>query len=125
MNGVLVGTSTAAFGVNDQSVLRIGGGASEGAGNYFFEGDVDEAAIYNKALSPERIILHSLGGTAASAPLSLGFTREPGRIILSWSAGSLESAPAVSGPWTPVNALSPHPVVPDQDSRFFRLRGGP
>ena len=125
VNGLEVGTSTAAFAVNDQSVLRIGGGASEGPGNYFFEGDVDEAAIYNKALTSEQIILHYLAGAAASAPLSLALAREPGRIVLSWSAGSLESAPTVLGPWAALNAISPYPVVPDQTSRFFRLRGAP
>ncbi len=57
VNGLLVGTSTTAFAVNDQTPLRIGGGASEGPGNYFFEGDIDEPAIYDKVLSHEEMAL--------------------------------------------------------------------
>ena len=56
MNSVEVGSSATAFGTNDQNVLRIGGGATEGDGNYFFQGDVDDPAIYNRALTPEQII---------------------------------------------------------------------
>jgi hypothetical protein len=123
VNGVEVGTSTAAFAVNDQSVLRFGGGATEGNGNYFFEGDVDEPAIYNKVLTPEQIILHYLGGiTAAKAP-SITLARQGANLTLTWGTGSLESAGSVLGPWTAVaNASSPYSVTPNQSARFYRLR---
>lgn len=124
VNGVQVGTSTAAFAPNDQSVLRFGGGASEGPGNYFFEGDVDEPAIYNKALTAEQVILHYLAGTPApvTQPV-LTIARAGDHLVLSWPTGSLESAPAVNGPWAAVaGSTSPFNATPDQTARFYRLR---
>jgi hypothetical protein len=122
VNGMEVGSSTAAFGPNDLSPLRIGGGASEGDGNYFFEGDVDEVAIYNKALTAEQIIVHYLASQKAQGP-SLGISRAQGNVVLNWGAGTLQSATAVTGPWAAVpNATSPYTVNPNElRARFFRL----
>jgi len=55
INGALVGQGTRAIGPNTQQVLRIGGGATEGTGNYFFVGMVDDVRIYNHALSDLQI----------------------------------------------------------------------
>jgi hypothetical protein len=123
VNGMEVGASTAAFGVNDQSVLRFGGGATEGNGNYFFEGDVDEPAIYNKAITPEQIILHYLAGSSVAKPPSIGVARQGASLVLTWSGGSLESATSVVGPWVTVStASSPYSVTPNESARFYRLR---
>jgi len=127
VNGVEVGSSTAAFAVNDQNVLRFGGGATEGNGTYFFEGDVDEPAIYNKPLTPEQIVLHYLAGSAAPKGPVISIERQGDKIFVSWDTGSLESAANVSGPYLPVpNATSPYPVVTDQKTAgFYRLRSTP
>ena len=124
VNGVEVGSSTAAFAVNDQSVLRFGGGATEGNGTYFFEGDVDEPAIYNKALTQEQIILHYLAGSAAPKGPVISIGRQAEKIFVTWDTGSLESASNVSGPYLPVaNATSSYLVVTDQKTAgFYRLR---
>ena len=60
----------------DLGARRIGEGrfqlcASEGSGNYWFYGDIDEVAVYDKALSPERIQAHYLTGTPEPATLTL------------------------------------------------------
>ncbi|MDY0357062.1 MAG: LamG-like jellyroll fold domain-containing protein [Sedimentisphaerales bacterium] len=55
INGRLVGEGTAPLSLNTQRPLRIGGGATEGAGNYFFRGMLDEVRIYNRALSAEEV----------------------------------------------------------------------
>ena len=123
VNGAEVSSSAAGFAANDQSPLRFGGGATEGNGNYFFEGDVDEPAIYNKALTHEQIILHYLAGTAAAKPPRISIARQGAALAVTWSAGSLESAVSVSGPWTAVsNAASPYSVTPDPTARFYRVR---
>ncbi|PYI85814.1 MAG: hypothetical protein DME26_10150 [Verrucomicrobia bacterium] len=124
VNGVEAGFTAVAFGVNDQSVLRFGGGATEGNGNYFFEGDVDEPAIYDKVLTPEQIILHFLAGTTAAKGPTLNFARQGTQIMLSWSNGSLESTTNLSTGWVQVNATSPYTVTPDllERARFYRLR---
>lgn len=124
VNGVMVGTSTAAFAPNDVNALRFGGGATEGPGAFFFEGDVDEPAIYNKALTDEQVISHYLAGISAMVtPAVLTVARVDGNLVLSWAAGSLELASAVNGPWTTLaGANSPVNVTPDQSARFYRLR---
>jgi len=76
VNGIEVGTPLVGqgFGPNNGDVLRIGAGATEGPGNFFFHGDVDEVAVYGTALSPERIAAHY---TAGINPIP-----EPGTIVL-------------------------------------------
>jgi hypothetical protein len=124
VNGLLVGTSTEPFAVNDQSPLRIGGGASEGPGNYFFHGDVDEVAIYDEALSHEAIILHYLAGAPNVEAPVLTATRSGNDLVLTWTAGTLEAAATITGEWTTVaGATSPWTVTPADQARFFRLRG--
>ena len=51
VNGFLVGTGTNPISLNTAQPLRIGGGASEGPGDYFFVGLIDDVRIYNRALS--------------------------------------------------------------------------
>jgi hypothetical protein len=51
VNGFLAGENTATIGLNAQRPLRIGGGATEGPGNYFFVGMIDEVRIYNRELT--------------------------------------------------------------------------
>ncbi|MCP4454608.1 MAG: LamG domain-containing protein [Planctomycetes bacterium] len=47
VNGFLAGEQINPIGLNTAQPLRIGGGASEGPGNYFFVGMIDEVRIYN------------------------------------------------------------------------------
>ena len=63
------------FSPNDVNPLRIGGGATEGNGNFFFHGDIDEAAVYDTALSPERVLAHYEAG--------INPIPEPSTIVLS------------------------------------------
>jgi hypothetical protein len=51
INGFLAGEGTAVLDRNTAQPLRIGGGASEGPGNYFFLGLLDDLRIYNRALT--------------------------------------------------------------------------
>lgn len=43
---------------NNADPLRIGGGATEGDGNYFFDGAIDEVAVYDHVLPSARIRAH-------------------------------------------------------------------
>ena len=62
VNGTLAGSSTTAFALNTARPLRIGGGANEDLGAYFFNGEVDEVAVYGTALSAQRIAAHYAAG---------------------------------------------------------------
>ena len=51
MNGILAGEATIPLLLNTDRPCRIGGGATEGPGNYFFVGLINDVRIYNRALS--------------------------------------------------------------------------
>ena len=56
-------------------------------------------------------------------PPSLSISRSGNQVTVSWSAGTLESAPAVTGPWTPVSgATSPYTTPAAEAARFYRAR---
>jgi len=90
-----------------------------------FSGGIDEAAIYNVALTPARIAAHFSAGAYGSAPLTMSLSG--GNIILNWTAGTLQEATDVAGPYTDVTDISPSVPVPlDTASgvahKFYRLR---
>ncbi|MCP5525754.1 MAG: immunoglobulin domain-containing protein [Verrucomicrobiales bacterium] len=122
VNGQQVGSAQVGFVPNDFDVLRIGAGATESpTGNYFFEGTVDEAAVYDIALSPARILTHYLAGRPA-AP-EIGIALDGGEVVLTWNgAATLQEAASVTGPWSDVaGATSPHRVTPASGPVFWRL----
>ena len=92
INGELVGEGTGLTSPNTQQVLRIGGGATESAGNYFFVGMVDDVRIYDHALSELEI-------AALMAGQSYPFAVAPGpkdgtmvasrQVLLEWGPGEL------------------------------------
>jgi len=55
INGRLVAEGTAPLSLNTQQPLRIGAGATEGPGDFFFPGMIDEVRIYNRALSADEV----------------------------------------------------------------------
>jgi hypothetical protein len=67
VNGVPVGFPvTNSYAPNPATPLRIGGGANEGSGAFFWPGSIDEVAIYHTALSAARIAAHYTTGTNGS-----------------------------------------------------------
>jgi len=45
VNGTAYGPTASAYGINNQYPLRIGAGGTEGGGNYWFDGPVDEVRV--------------------------------------------------------------------------------
>lgn len=77
VNGVLGGTADASTALpNSFQPLGIGGGP---AGNWYFDGSVDEVAIYNKALTVDQLQKHYAVGLTNfySGPLPASITTEP------------------------------------------------
>ncbi len=54
-NGILAASATTAFRANGAFPLRLGAGASETPGNYWFPGNIDDARVYSTALSTAEI----------------------------------------------------------------------
>lgn len=123
VNGAAAGSKPVVFGPNDEAVLRIGGGATESDGNYFFEGAVDDVAFYNKALAESRILAHYVAGASQTTSPSLSVTYNSGKITLVWSSGVLQSSDEITGQWTDVaSAASPFSVTPAGTHRFYKVK---
>lgn len=86
-----------------------------------FSGGIDEAAIYNTALTPVQIAAHYSAGAYGAAPLAVSYTA--GTATLTWSAGTLQAADSVSGPYTDVTgATSPYTLpITNTTRKFYRL----
>jgi hypothetical protein len=82
-----------------------------------FDGSIDEVAFYNYALSPAQIQVHYLNST------KLTITKEGTNVILSWSVGTLQSAPAAIGTYTNVSgATSPLTNAASATEEYYRIR---
>ncbi|MGC8990181.1 MAG: hypothetical protein ACP5MD_08680, partial [Verrucomicrobiia bacterium] len=58
-----------------------------------------------------------------AAPPTISIRREAGSVVLTWSGGTLESAPEVTGPWSVVQAAtSPYSLTPSAARQFYRVR---
>jgi len=71
VDGELAASAAINYLPNTTSPLRIGAGATEGAGAYWFNGDIDEVAIYDTALSPEQVAHHYHAGVPEPCTMAL------------------------------------------------------
>ncbi len=118
-NASVAGSGFIPNGVNgDPSVSaspEVLGQRSDGA-FFGFSGAVDEVAFYNHALTAQQVAAHF-----AYSMLHLAQTGT--NLVLSWSAGTLQSASAVSGPYANVlGAASPYTNTVSGNTKFFRLQ---
>jgi hypothetical protein len=135
-NGVLVATTPDTTGAGPAN-----GGWGFGARNDtlaaqapFFWGGIQDVAIYSYALSPATIQQHYQLGLAGVythvTPQPVSIQQSGGNAVLSWTAGSLESAPSLSGPWTfltnPDSSVvaSPYSVAATNSQQFFQATLG-
>jgi hyaluronoglucosaminidase len=92
------------------------GQRSDGAYNGF-SGGVDEVAFYNHALTSQQIQAHLVN----SFPLN--FAQYGTDLVLTWSVGTLQSAPAATGAYTAVSgATSPYTNSVSGGTKFYRLQ---
>jgi hypothetical protein len=92
VNGELSGEGTDVMALNTAQVLRIGAGATEGAGNYFFQGIIDDVRVYNHVLSEAdvKVSMENQGGAivkAYGADPKNGAMLEATWVTLGWRAG--------------------------------------
>src|SRR5439155_8703285 len=107
-DGVLVGTggnTTPDYGASPYNVHIGGGGVFDNAANWF-QGKIDEVAIFDRAIPAARVAEHYLAGksggvlltNAAVTPNALRFTSISiigNQVALQWfGTGVLEEAPA-------------------------------
>ncbi|UCD49112.1 MAG: discoidin domain-containing protein [Phycisphaerales bacterium] len=92
INGEVGAESTDEMALNTAQVLRIGAGATEGDGNYFFVGTVDDVAVFDHALTPAEV-LSVMAGIAsdeiAAKPSPTDTAVDvPRDVVLGWDPGS-------------------------------------
>ncbi len=102
VNGWLSGTQTeVTVDPNGSKPLRLGGGATEGLGNYFFRGDLDEVAVYDTTLSFKQVRTHF---NAANANYRRTYEfANPGDVGLGADASQLVLAGHTANSPTPTN----------------------
>ena len=104
--------------------LRIGNGH---AGGRWFKGRIDEVAIYDQALSAERVLQHYAAGQAPPPP-RLSLARLGAQLEITWTAQNfvLQENSNLANPqgWTDVAGgdSSPVKVTPGAGTKFYRLR---
>ena len=123
VNGVEASSALVGFTPNPKNPLRFGGGATEGNGDYFFDGNVDEVAVYNKALTAQQIANHyAVGIQRQTSPATISISNVNGKITIQFT-GTLRSAIQATGPYTAVpGATNPFTVTPDVAARFYIAR---
>lgn len=112
-------------GPNDEHPLRIGGGATESTGSFFFQGQVDNVAIYDSALSAERIQAHYVTGATPADRVFLEFAYADGVLVLTWEGAAVLQSSAIPGSgFTDVtDAVSPVSVqVTEGTQMYYKLR---
>jgi len=120
---VLVGTKADATGALqvDGADWAIGAAGEGWADN--FNGVVDEAAIYNYALSPAKVLAHYQAGTVANTAITAA-AGPGGTVVISWPSGTtLQSSTVVTGPYSDVSGSPTSPLsVPTTGTMFYRWR---
>ncbi|MEI6565905.1 MAG: LamG domain-containing protein [Verrucomicrobiota bacterium] len=119
-NGTQVASTTSATGA--VSIPGAGwalGAAGNGWANNFV-GQIDEAAIYNKALSAASVQGHySVGLTGPR----LTVTKSGSTYLVNWAGGTLQQADAVNGTYSDIaGAPSPYPIPGGVSKKFYRVK---
>jgi hypothetical protein len=91
--------------------------ASPTAGFNPFSGNIDDVAVYNKALTPQQVQNHFLNTT------HLSIVNAGGKIVVTWPAGTLQMATSLRGPYSNVSgATSPYTNSVSGTSQYYRAQ---
>jgi hypothetical protein len=87
----------------------------------FFTGQIDEVAIYNKALSASTVNAHYYVGQ--NGPVSVSASHSGNTVTVTWPAGTLQQADTVNGVYTDLpSATSPYNPPAGPARKFYRVR---
>jgi hypothetical protein len=115
----------AAANASFTGALDIGNDTSDGTGGRTFNGDIDEVAIFNIALTPAQVAkLASVASGVTLPPLgsvtpTISIHQSGASLQITWTGILLQST-SLLGPWTTNNATSPLIVTPSGPQQFYR-----
>jgi hypothetical protein len=108
-NGVLVGSQSSVYSQPGSGTpLYIGAYNNYGPmPGRFYQGGIQNVAVYASALPANRILTHYRAGALAAPVIS---ARSSGtNVVVTWNYGHLQEASSANGPWSYVtNAVSPY-----------------
>ena len=83
-----------------------------------FQGNMDDTAIYNYALTPQQIKLHYLD------TVNLTIAQSGANVILNWPTGALQQSTNVAGPYLNVGGATPPftNAVSGSSQKFYRVK---
>ena len=125
VDGVQVGTATGIVGRTETTVT-----ASIGVDNSstYFNGLIDEYAVYDSVLSAERVLAHYDAGAVSAAPVplvKLDFGSEPGALntVNLGSLGGLQALSGYSGWGEKKTPATPIPTTADSGTSWWSIFG--
>ncbi len=95
---------------------------SSGTPGRFFQGGMENVALYSNALTSSQILNHyQVGITGISSPPVVSIQPSGANVVVSWTEGFLQQSSSLNGPWTYVtNAASPYTQGASNSIQFFR-----
>ena len=118
------------YGGSTFNVNIGGGGVFDATGNWF-TGQIDEVAIFDKAIPPARVTAHFLAGKDGAVPsadppdITEIAVLPNGQVQITWAnGGTLQTAPAVpAASWTDVPGASPLTIdAPASGEAYYQVR---
>jgi hypothetical protein len=107
-------------------------GSPGATGNQYFNGSMDDARIESGVRSPAWVwaswatvanSTFAAYGAIVPPTVTLQIQSVGGQVVLTWTTGTLQSAPASTGPYSDKSgATSPFTLGPTDDQQYFRVR---
>ncbi len=123
-NGVLANSSSASYSQVPSGTYLFMGAYNDAGNNTpdrFYQGGMQNVAVYSSALPASRILTHYMVGEFTSPAIAL--QQSGTNVILSWNHGFLQEANSVNGPWSyATNAASPFTIGVNNslEASYFR-----
>lgn len=122
------GTAFSAAGDISTGAAATIGQDPTGAYGEFGSADIDDLGVWRRALTPYEAASIYVAGSRSkvsfvdgSVTLHTEVTADR-QLKLTWSSGTLQASDAVSGVYQDVSASSPHTVLLNGQTRFFRVK---
>jgi hypothetical protein len=95
-------------------------GSDRAIGGRYFEGTIDEVAVYRSALSGAAIT-NLFNGVVTPPSVTISIQKVGSSVQLSWPQGTLLESTNVLGPWSTNGAASPLLINNPDGNKFFKV----